>query len=95
MPKDGNDRIVDFSLLVKVKNALRWKIATCAIDCQCAGLFSCNVFLDVHFPRQVAADHEAKKRDCVVLLEEEIVSHLQVTLATISFEPRVKNTLCF
>ena len=55
-----------------------------------------TAFLDVRFPRQVAADRQAKKRDSVVLLEE-VVGHLQVMLNTISFEPKMKNTgtLCF
>ena len=47
----------------------------------------------IRFPRQVAADRQAKKGDCVVLLEK-LVRHLQVML-NISFEARVKNTLCF
>ena len=46
------------------------------------------------FPRQVAADRQAKKRDCVVPLEE-VVPHLQVMLDSIPVEPRVKNILCF
>ena len=54
---------------MKIKNALRWKIVTCSMETVNAlGCFLANS-LDVRFPRQVAADGQAKKRHCVLLLE--------------------------
>ena len=83
-------RIVDLS-----RQRMLWGgIATCTIET--ANALDCFLanWLDVRFPRQVAVDRQVKKRDSGVLLEE-VVGHLQVMLNTISFERRMKNTLCF